>query len=402
MTERHRLKDKDAGITLDAEFPCASCGGIRKLTAGHYEVDYRREELPAWFQAVLDELFQGRGVPKEYSFCVRVHNAGSRPRSVVLRFLTSPLGRRYLAPPYWVRTEEGWNVIPSERTSARPTDEYLETEVDVPPARPALVASMPLISPEAVNERVRRLADWSGIWTCRQIGRTAQGRPILALETEPRPIKICVQATMQPCEPVSWGILHAAHWLTIPTARTKRLLDNAQFCLVPVTNPDGIAEGRSVTNARGEVPKFSLDFAVAGKSAPRETIALWTYACEKLPRVCIEVHAHARWDRFWRSIGLSVVDAMPPALRGRGEALEATMKATFPPGVGGNRMSMIDPRTPQGMVYGYQHFHEKGVLCVAQQAVSYSIEGQGADVREMVEAVSNLLINKKQPARSAE
>ena len=78
------------------------------------------------------------------------------------------------------------------------------------------------------------------------------GKTNLRIETEPRDLTLLVDATMQSCEPVSWGILHVAHGLTIPTARTLRLLDHVQFCLMPITNPDGVCEGRSVTNARAK------------------------------------------------------------------------------------------------------------------------------------------------------
>ena len=79
-----RLEDTDLGIVIDDDFPCSSAGEMRVLEPGVYEIGYKPEEIPKWFQDLLDELFDGKGVPKEYMAHVRVRNIGDVPRRVTL------------------------------------------------------------------------------------------------------------------------------------------------------------------------------------------------------------------------------------------------------------------------------------------------------------------------------
>ena len=103
------LKDLEFGIEVDDEFPCSSAGDMRILEPGKYEVGYQPEEIPQWFQDVLDELFDGAGVPKEYMAHVRVRNNSDRTRRVVIRFLLSRKGSNYMYPPWWIwRDQTGW------------------------------------------------------------------------------------------------------------------------------------------------------------------------------------------------------------------------------------------------------------------------------------------------------
>ena len=381
------FRDSEAGIVIDSDFPCGSAGQIRKQGEDLYEVDYQREPLPEWFQAV------GQGVPKEYAFCVRVRNAGPHPRRIVLRFLMSPKGSAYLAPPWWIQDQEGWAWVPFEDVVADKEEEGAEVALTIAAGQTVVVASAPFVDPDKVCERARQLAGHFDLWTYREIGSTAQGRPIPVLESAPRPLKVAVSATAQSCEPVFWGILHIAHWLTIPTARTRDLLEEVQFCLLPVTNPDGAAAGLSVTNGLGEVPKFSWDQVAQGADGPAETRALWDYYLnEARPDVEVEVHAHFRWERMWRTIGTDVNPALPPALRAKGAILERALRQNFPDTLPENDMSMIDYRRPEHEVYGDQYFNEKGILRAFLQAIPETIESHGADVQEMVETVAEALI----------
>ena len=115
--EQMKLVDTDKGIEIDSDFPCSSAGDMRILEDGSYEIGFQPEELPQWFQDVLDELFDGKGVPKEYMAHVRVTNTGPETRQARLRFLLSGKGSSYMYPPWWVRRETGWEWIPLEDTS---------------------------------------------------------------------------------------------------------------------------------------------------------------------------------------------------------------------------------------------------------------------------------------------
>lgn len=388
-----RLKDPESRIVVDGDFACASAGAIRPLAADLYEVDYLREELPAWFQSVLEEYWDGGGVPKEYAFCVRVQNCGDSARRVGLRFRLSPKGAAYMAPPCWIQRRDGWAWVPPEDTSIPESREHIELAVEVEPGESVLVASAPYIAPEAVCEKAKCFAEHFDNWTYREIGETAQGRPIVALESEPRPLKVLVEATMQSCEPVAWGILHVAHWLTIPTARTRRLLEHVQFCLLPMTNPDGAAEGRSVTNSLGQVPKFEFNRIADGLPAALETQAIWDYNREGRHDAHVEVHAHFRWERMWRSVGLQARESLPEALREKSNFIEAAIDANYPESLPENAKRAIDPREPDKAVYGIQHRAEQcGTLSTWIQAMPETIESHAADVQEFVETIAEALI----------
>ena len=388
-----RLVDDGAGIRIDDEFPCSSAGEMRVEGEGSYEIGYQPEEIPQWFQDLLDELFDGAGVPKEYMAHVRVRNSSDTARRVKLRFLLSRKGSNYMFLPWWVwREDTGWAWLPREDADYH-EHEYMDAYLEVRPGEAVRVASAPYETPDTVLEKVRRLAECSGIWTCREIGTSAQGRPLPVLESPPRDLKLLVDATMQSCEPVSWGIMHVAHWLTIPTARAQRLLENVQFCLMPMLNPDGVFAGHSVTIAVGEVPIFGINNLVEGKGASRETEALWNYLLDTRPDASIEVHAHFTREGFTRSIGMHDKDSMPRGLREKGAVIEAAIVENYHVPPLENRQVLIDPREPEHNVYGDRYVSEHaGTVRTFLQAVPDSIESHCADVREMTETIANALI----------
>ena len=170
---------------------------MRVLEQGVYEIGFKPEEIPTWFQDLLDELFDGKGVPKEYMAYVRVRNLENVSRRVTLRFLFSEKGSSYLYPPWFLRREDGgWEWISPEDTDFK-AHEYLNASVDLQPGESVRIASAPYEEPNVVCEKARRLAQRYDLWTYRKIGTSAQGRPIPVLETEPREFKLLVDATMQ-------------------------------------------------------------------------------------------------------------------------------------------------------------------------------------------------------------
>lgn len=388
------LDDETNGIHIDDEFECGSAGEIQRAGDSIYEIGYKPETIPDWFQQLLDELFDGAGVPKEYMAYVRLQNTGSKPARVRLRFLLSPKGKNYMFPPWWVRTEDGWFGVPAEDTDMQFDDGHVDIALDVAPGVCLRVASAPYESPAVICRKSKALAAGSDVFTYREIGKSAQGRPLPVLETAERPLKIIVDASMQSCEPVSWGVMHLAHWLTISTTRARRLLDRVQFALMPVTNPDGIAEGRSVTNSVGEVPKFGINDLVEGtRPAPLETEALWNYLVEFKPDASLEVHAHFTREGFTRSIGMHDKASMPEHMRAKGAVIEDAIYTNYHAEPLGNRKVLIDPREPEHNVYGDRYVAEKaGTIRTFLQAVPDSIEAHAADVREMVETIADALI----------
>ena len=386
-------EDADFEVSVDGDFPCGSAGEIRVVEPGRFEVGFKAEQIPDWFQVLLDGLFGGGGVPKDYMAHVRVTNNAGETLRVGLRFLLSPKGCPYMFPPWWVRRESGWDRIPDKDTLMC-EGEFVETTVDIAPGECIRVASAPYEEPEEVVRKARHLAETNDIWTYREIGTSAQGRPLPLIESALRPLKLLVTASMQSSEPVSWGIMHVAHWLTIPTTRARSLLDQIQFFLMPMLNPDGVFEGRSVTNAVGEVPKFGINRLVEGKEAPRETEALWTFLIENRPHALTEVHAHYTPVDFTRSVGMHDKDSMPDELKGRGAVIEQAIFENFHAPPLANRKVLVDPRRPEHNVYGDKYIAERaGCVQTWLQAVPDTIESHCADVREMVETMAKALID---------
>jgi len=377
------------GVVVDSDFECASAGEIRLREDGVFEIDYLHENVVDWFQELIDG---GVGVPKEYAFCVRARNTTQEPQRVTCRFLLSPVGREYLAPQEWIRRADGWEWIPAADVLVEDDRSAIEVSAELGPSETAWIGSAPFIDPGTVQRRAQALADEFEMWTYREIGRTAQDRPIVTLESPDKPLKAVIAATAQAAEPVAWGILHVAHWLTIPTARARRLLEHVQFVLMPMTNPDGAAEGRSLTNALGEVPKFSWQLAEEGKNAPAEARAWLEYLATLRPDVFMEIHAHFRWEHMWRTIGTDVVESVPGEMQDKSGAIEQALRTAFPDSLPENGMSMIDTRIPDHRVYGTQVLHRLGILGGFLQAIPTSIESHGADVQEVAETLAEALI----------
>jgi hypothetical protein len=165
-------------------------------------------------------------------------------------------------------------------------------DFSVGPRETILVANKPYRTPSEVAEEMEDLAAAFEGFTTREIGRTAEDRPIQVLESLPRKDSIIVGATSQPAEPAARPVLAVAHWLTDRSALTQRLLERFQFCFLPLPNPDGTANGRSCTNNRGEVPMFSYGRILKGEQAPLETKAIWNYFESKSPAAYMEFHTH--------------------------------------------------------------------------------------------------------------
>ena len=385
--------DTESSISIDSEFPCGSCGAVRKLENMFYEVSYQPEIIPAWFQDLLDKLFEGAGVPKEYMSHVRVGNSSTEIAHVKLRFLLSPTGANYMHPPWWKwRQDVGWSCVPPQDTALK-EHSYVDISLQIQPGEILRIASAPYEDPAVIIEKCQQLAENSRIWNYREIGTTVQGRPIPLLESEPRELKLLIDASMQSAEPVSCGILHVAHSLTIPTARNFKLLDRVQFNLLPITNPDGAFLGRSVTNSRGEVPKFGINRLVDDQNAESETEALWNHMIALRPDVAIEVHAHFTRADFTRSIGMHDKRAIRDSLHHKASVLERHLLENYVSKPLKNRMVLVDPEIPELAVYGDKHISDRaGAIRTWIQALPDSIDTLSADVREMVDVVANALI----------
>ena len=135
------MKLKNGDIIIDDDFPCSSAGDMRIIESSISEIGYKPEEIPQWFQDLLDELFDGAGVPKEYMAHVRVRHLGNRAKWATLRFLLSKKGANYMYPPWWIwRENTGWAWIPSENTDFHPA-EHIDISIHIQPGETIRIAS---------------------------------------------------------------------------------------------------------------------------------------------------------------------------------------------------------------------------------------------------------------------
>lgn len=280
-------------VHIDADFEGGSAGALRRADDGAWEVEPKPEPVPAWFFEALNEHFGGAGVPREYAVHVRLLNEGDGEAQVTLRLhFTKTNGAAYMAPPYWALRHGRWWPIPTADTRF---DEgsHVELDLRLAPGDLVHVANKPYVHGDDVLDEMEALAE-VGPFTIREYGRTAQDRPLVALEsTDFRYDEtILVGATMQPAEPAARPVLAAAHWLTDGSGLSQRLRERFRFVFVPLPNPDGTAEGRSCTNGEGEVPMFSFGRLLAGQEAPEESRALWEYVTELRPSAYVELHTH--------------------------------------------------------------------------------------------------------------
>jgi hypothetical protein len=278
------FQDPASGLTIDGDFERGNADSIRQEGPAAYSLRPRPERLPA--------LAHDQGVPTEYFFAARFRVPevrGAEPQRVLVCVRTGPRGINYLQGPYWLRHNGHWSPVTAvahDRAGLR-----ADVEVLLPPGE-SVLSNQAFLTPTEVERHAHELADVFPFLTVSELGRTAEGRPILALESEPRPHKVVVAPTQQPAEPAEAAILHIAHWLGSRSSRVEQLRERWQFCLIPSGNPDGAAHGNSVLNGVGEAPMAGYTAAVAGQPGPLETAALWRYYQEIQPLAFIEAHCH--------------------------------------------------------------------------------------------------------------
>ena len=382
-------------VTIDADFASGSAGEIQCMSDGSFEITPKPETFPPWFQDKLDEFWDGGGVPKEYMFHVRCQNSSNATQPLSMRFLFSAAGQSYLALPWWIRRDRGWQQLADSEAAIQEKDnayQHLDVSLTLNPNEVLYVGSAPYEDPEDVDLMTRSIAETLPGFSIREIGMTARARPILALESTPRELRLLVVATMQACEPTWMGLHHAARAWATPHGEISKLAERVQLCVVPLSNPDGLAEGLSVTNAVGEVPKFSCHFAYNDEPTPLETLALWNYMDQLRPQARIEIHAHFTHPDFPPSVGMHEIDAMPASLRPLGRIVEMAIDGAYHQPGSLTRRVRIDARIPQHDVYGTREIADRfGIVSAFLQAVSDPMEAHQEDVLRCVRTIASAL-----------
>lgn len=149
-----------------------------------------------------------------------------------------------------------------------------------------------------------------------------------------------------------------------------------------------------MTNAVGEVRKFSTRLAYAGESAPLETQSIWDYLDALRPHAHIEMHAHFPDPDFSRSIGMQEIDSLPQELRETAAALQRAIDAHYHQSESRNRRVRIDTREEEGDVYGVREAAERfGTVGIFLQAIPDPLEAHNADVLDCITTVAGALIS---------
>ena len=362
----------DSPIHADAGFEGGSAGEIRSTGEDAFEALPLPEPVPRWFFDALEEHFGGAGVPREYACHVRLVSRAPQERTVRLRFrFTATSGAAYMAPPYWLFRRCRWRPVPA-RDTEYVEGSHVDLAIPLAPGEEVRVANKPYAALQEIDDDMETLAA-SGLFEVREIGRTAQGRPIRALEsTGAAQEAILMGATMQPAEPAARPVLAVAHWLTDGSGLTRRLLERFRFAFVPLPNPDGTAGGRSCTNGVGEVPMFSFGRFLEGESAPAETRALWEYAEALRPLSYLELHTHyqdVRAHKLNPMAGEWFADPARRELAARVDAALLSLNADW-------RVTAIERATPLSGAGGFSHLAERlgalaycyQIYCVTEEA----------------------------------
>ncbi len=288
-----KYHDPDSGISLDNEFECASARAFSKLGPGRYQVELLIENYNPAYPVVW-----------EYMFCFRVRSQSDQAQTVTFRVMKGRGGISYLDGPHFAKRNGKWELVPRSQTHM--SNDYVEVTLEVGPNDEFWLGNHPFPTSAEVESAMHATAAALDDFSVREYGRTPEGRPLLALESEPRDKTVIVFDTMQPAEPGDVPILFLAHWLSSRSAETERLLREYQFCLLPLTNPDGTAHGHSVTNAAGEVPRCHFEDAKLGKPVPAEAGVIWQYVAGKQPTMFIEFHIHYLVHAAHKLVGIAV------------------------------------------------------------------------------------------------
>jgi len=228
------------GLRVTGDFPTGSAGEI-SVSDGLCVIAPKPEPIPDWFFEAHQVNFGGAGVPREYAFHIRV--TSDTARSLCFRFeFTETNGANYMDPPYWVLRERGWFQVPPTGTRFEPKA-HAEISIDIGAGETIQLANKPYPTLDRVDREVDDLVSACSSLTRCVYGETAEGRLLVALETEPREESILINATMQPAEPAAVPVLSVAHWLADRSTVANRLLDRFQFCFIPLPNPDGSFHG---------------------------------------------------------------------------------------------------------------------------------------------------------------
>ncbi len=282
------------GIAVSADIECGSAQGIDLSRAGRVSFAPHEDAVPGEVQV--------KGPISCYNACVALRNEAGEPRDITVevripRWLIEAGFGYFLCKEYLVAPLEegegplphpalGWRQVPPARRRDR--ESSVEIDLSLDPGDAIVLSSVEHYPVTACNDRLGELATHPraelGV-----IGRSVQGRPILALEAgrEDAPRRAVFTGTLQPGEPSAWAVVAMIESVL---EGDGRWLDEWRLGFIPQTNPDGIYLGRCNTNARDELVAFGFEEAASGQLCPQEVRVLWDYLLSMEPAVYVDFH----------------------------------------------------------------------------------------------------------------
>jgi hypothetical protein len=151
------------------------------------------------------------------------------------------------------------------------------------------------------------------------LGRSAEGREIVALEVGAGAGHMLVLAGQHPAEfGGTQAVMGIAEWLLSRHPEARAVRDRSRITLVPVLNPDGNVGGRCGCNARGEDLYRAFPSAAGGAQpeAP-EAACLWDWVQTHRPALTLNFHAYTQpspagdfpWEGLYTAPDEAFVDA---------------------------------------------------------------------------------------------
>jgi len=288
MRKIHRLRVGDS-VEITNDLEGGNADFIRQAEANRVEIAPRDDGVPHDVQVT--------GPISCYNVCVLLRNEAGKAATLTIDviippWLTAAGFGHFLKNVYYERAPDGLDYAAIPPTRAQDLGDRMRLAVELAPGEQRVFCSVPQLPYSACVRKLRGLARRPEA-TLAEIGRSALGRPVYALELEAgdgRP-RLVVTGTLQAGEPTAWPVLAMAEWL-LDSPAGRRGLGAFRVDLVPQPNPDGNVLGLCNTDSQGAIPELRFTDAAAGRPCPVETQNLWDYLAQSPPLAYAEFHCH--------------------------------------------------------------------------------------------------------------
>ena len=290
VINQRQYLDKETEITSD--FECGNGDHIRRIGEDHFAVDAHRD----W----------GTGDPlntQAWFFCVKITNRSSATRTPKLdiRAIKHPGHKEAYV---WAKRENTWDRIFAGVLPASDENWTFSAAVQMDAGEIVYLSNGYWCPPSEMTAWLANIAEKYSTNLCilRNIGQTAQGRPISVLtisDSEPAEKKerILVAASPQGSEIGVWACRHLIEFLLSDDPFAEQVRKRWVVDVIPQTNPDGEALGTVMVNAQGENPLFEFKQAANGGAGSAEAVSLWNWAKSHPPAVYLEYHSYYQANR---------------------------------------------------------------------------------------------------------